>query len=437
MADNIDITPGSGKTVAADDVSSVFYQKMKLDAGGDGVSVPIIAGQQTASVSVPVVVASDQSSVPTKAGVTTAATASWTSGTSVNTRCSMACAGMATAVVRLTGASLVGAAVSFQGSDDGGTTWHAIVGIRESVAPTFAAGGPSASFTYQNIVGTTIGSATWEFRCDVGGFDTFAVILTAAVTSGTLDVRITGSAAPSVVRAIISPDYSGGEQLPVVFNTAQPVKASGDQVAGVTDGGFPVKIGGLANSTPPTAVTDGQRVNAWYDLNGRLHTAVDGSVAHDTADSGNPVKVGARARSTLNGATLVSDDDRTDLIGDQDGGLVVRPFVPLGDIVTFRGTDTGGTSTNVSSGFTAVAGKRNYVTTIVLYNDSSTNGFVDFRDGSGGSVIFTLPLPAKGGVTINFPIPLRQPTANTALAYDVSAALTTVYISLVGFQSKL
>ncbi|MFA5053317.1 MAG: hypothetical protein WC565_04625 [Parcubacteria group bacterium] len=80
MVDNIDITPGTGKSVRTDDVSGVHMQIVKLDAGGDGVSVPVVAGQQAMAASVPVVVASDQSAVPvsgtvavTNAGITTIA----------------------------------------------------------------------------------------------------------------------------------------------------------------------------------------------------------------------------------------------------------------------------------------------------------------------------------------------------------------------------
>lgn len=36
MADNVDITPGTGATVAADDVSGVLYQRVKLAIGADG-----------------------------------------------------------------------------------------------------------------------------------------------------------------------------------------------------------------------------------------------------------------------------------------------------------------------------------------------------------------------------------------------------------------
>lgn len=36
MADNTTITPGSGLTVAGDDISSVFYQRVKVSLGADG-----------------------------------------------------------------------------------------------------------------------------------------------------------------------------------------------------------------------------------------------------------------------------------------------------------------------------------------------------------------------------------------------------------------
>lgn len=43
MADNVDVTPGTGKTIATDDVGGVQYQRVKLDVGGDGASSPVTA----------------------------------------------------------------------------------------------------------------------------------------------------------------------------------------------------------------------------------------------------------------------------------------------------------------------------------------------------------------------------------------------------------
>lgn len=41
MADNVEVTSGTGTVIAADDVSSVFFQKIKLDVGGDGATLPV------------------------------------------------------------------------------------------------------------------------------------------------------------------------------------------------------------------------------------------------------------------------------------------------------------------------------------------------------------------------------------------------------------
>ena len=36
MADNINVTPGSGKIIAGDDVSGVLHQRVKISLGADG-----------------------------------------------------------------------------------------------------------------------------------------------------------------------------------------------------------------------------------------------------------------------------------------------------------------------------------------------------------------------------------------------------------------
>lgn len=163
---------------------------------------------------------------------------------------------------------------------------------------------------------------------------------------------------------------------------------------------------------------------------------VAGDVAHDTGDSGNPVKAGGRAIADLAAATMVAAADRSDLLTGLDGVLLTRPYTTISNVLVERLSNTDGAST-ASTVFGATASAKNCITTIAVYNaHASTSGYIDFRDGTGGTVLFTLPLPAGGGAVVNFPVPLVQSTANTAFAYDVSAAITTVYISLIGFKSK-
>lgn len=180
----------------------------------------------------------------------------------------------------------------------------------------------------------------------------------------------------------------------------------------------------------PTTNTGVAPVDATHGL------PVHGGVAHDTADTGNPIKIGAKADATLSTATMVADGDRTDAVSDIDGAMIVRNSRPLGDIISERVSNTDGSSTAFTN-FGATASTRNVITGYSVYNASATAGYLDFRDGTAGSVLWTVPLPATGGANFTIPDGIFRTTANTALAYDVSAALTTVYISVTGFKSKV
>lgn len=63
MVDNVAVTPGTGATIATDDVAGVQFQKVKIDLGGDGLSSPLVRGQQTAANSLPITLPSDQGAI--------------------------------------------------------------------------------------------------------------------------------------------------------------------------------------------------------------------------------------------------------------------------------------------------------------------------------------------------------------------------------------
>jgi hypothetical protein len=61
MADNISVTPGTGASIAADDISSVLYQRVKLGLGADGTANDAVAGSGVNGVGVQrVTIATDQ-----------------------------------------------------------------------------------------------------------------------------------------------------------------------------------------------------------------------------------------------------------------------------------------------------------------------------------------------------------------------------------------
>ena len=157
-----------------------------------------------------------------------------------------------------------------------------------------------------------------------------------------------------------------------------------------------------------------------------------GAVAHDAADANNPIKIGLKAENALSGATMVADLDRTDAIGDLDGALIVRKNGTIGDYVNGNASNTDGTSTQVLAA--GASGIKHYITDVTLTNTSSSNIYVELKDGTTAK--WTFPVPANGGVTHHFATPIGG-TAATAWNFDPSAAATTVYCSVAGFKSKI
>lgn len=103
---------------------------------------------------------------------------------------------------------------------------------------------------------------------------------------------------------------------------------------------YPVKIGGKAQSAIPSAVANNDRVNAYFDLNGRLVTVATGDVAHDAVDSGSPVKIGGKASTST--PTAVANADRVDAFFDEYGRLHTRDIAydeSLGALVVAPASD--------------------------------------------------------------------------------------------------
>jgi len=160
---------------------------------------------------------------------------------------------------------------------------------------------------------------------------------------------------------------------------------------------------------------------------------IQGDVAHDAADSGNPIKVGAKAETALSGITLVGDGDRTDLHAGVDGVLITRPYSNLEDLVDGNASNTDGSSTQVIAA--AGAGIKQYLLSATITNTSATDTYCEIK--SGTTVKWTVPVPANGGVTLQWPSGLKPNAANEAWNFDMGAAVTTAYCSMSGFKSKV
>lgn len=250
----------------------------------------------------------------------------------------------------------------------------------------------------------------------------------------TIPATGTGTATP-----VVATDDVGGAHYQRVKLDAGGDGAATPILAGNGTAASSLRVTLASDSTGQVAITGSVTVSdgggsLTVDNNGTFATQASGSVAHDSADSGNPVKVGAKATSALSGITLVASGDRTDLYAGVDGVLIIRPNADLEDIVRGTAAITDGSSTSViaSSG----AGVKTYVTDVIIANSSASNVTVDIRDGTAGSVIATFPVPANGGVVHRFGSPLAG-SAATAVAADPSASASTITVTLVGFKSKV
>lgn len=210
-------------------------------------------------------------------------------------------------------------------------------------------------------------------------------------------------------------------------NGAQWVKHDGDMP--ISDGGNVISVddGGATLS-----VDDGGGALT-VDNGGTFAVQAEssGDVAHDAADSGNPVKIGAQARTTLPSA--VADADRVNLIADDVGRLITRSQAPR-DLVTHN-TITLSNTTETTLLSAGGAGVFLDIVSLVITNTSSTAVRVDIRDSTSGTVRWSIMLAADGGgVVFNPPLPLTQGTANNNWTAQLSGAVTDVRVFALAVQ---
>ena len=149
-----------------------------------------------------------------------------------------------------------------------------------------------------------------------------------------------------------------------------------------------------------------------------------GSVAHDGVDSGNPVKVGGMARTTWPAA--VSDADRANLITDKFGRTIVtsNPRDLRGNQQTTITSSTAET-TIVTAG---AAGVFNDVHDIVIANTSATACNVTIKDATAGTTRFVFAVPS--GQTVRWSVPSCDAHKQVAAANNWTATCGTSVASI-------
>lgn len=393
MADNVLITQGSGTTIAADDIGGVLHQRVKLSQGADGSATDVSSAAplqvtlaNTGANATPLVVdLGANNDVSINAGTNYIGKVRLTDGTTDGE------------VVPLAGYNAQAVAI-VDASGDQITSFGGGVQYTE--------GDTDASFTGTVSLAEGPGNTAAAMQVDASGhlqIDIAAASTSLTVSDGGGSITVDNNGTFAVQATLQS--NSGVDVGDVTINNA-----SGGSAVNIQDGGNSITVDGTVSATSA------------------------GDVAHDSADSGNPVKVGGKAVSSE--PTAVANADRANLITDLVGKLITLPYANPENFVSGAITSsmTGTTSTSLVAA--PGSGLRNYITTIIVSNAHATVGTdVAIQDGSGGTTLLTIPAAAVyGGAVINLPVPLRQPTTNTALFCANVTTGASTKVSAVGYK---
>ncbi len=294
------------------------------------------------------------------------------------------------------------------------------------------------------------------------------------------------AAAPSFSEGnavLLSTDLAGALRVNIAADqhggTGAGLSVGGNVAHDAVDTGNPIKIGGRAQSGTPTSVGNNDRVDGWFNLKGGLaifpvgsdgtvlnqiipnadktasvmegypgtqaiygvdtggdwdrikadggNLEIQGDIAHDDADANFPIKIGGRAQSTL--PALVADNDRVDTLHDLSGRIVTAPGTVPEMQGRLRTTLTTTTETTIAA---LTASEFHDLTTLTLTNESATEVRVDIRDDTAGTVLMSIDLAADGGGAIsNFHTPFYQALAGDNWTAQLSAAVSSVYITAI------
>lgn len=159
---------------------------------------------------------------------------------------------------------------------------------------------------------------------------------------------------------------------------------------------------------------------------------VGGDVANDAVDSGSPVKIGGQARTS--NPTAVSSGDRVNFIADKLGKQVV-----VGSIRDLKNQQitTITSSTAETTVFTAVASVFLDIYGVIVTNTSATPTEVSFKDSTGGTTRFMISVPANDmrGFMLPESGAYPQATVNNNWTATCADSVASIVITLMAVRT--
>lgn len=197
-----------------------------------------------------------------------------------------------------------------------------------------------------------------------------------------------------------------------------------------TSGDVGVFALGVSNEAQTSLAADGDYIAQSTDTKG--NRLVVGNLASDAVDAGFPVKTGGQARTT--NPTAVADADRVNFIADKLGKQVVVGSVrdlKVNQITTITA------STAETTVVTAVASTFLDVYGVIVSNTSATLVNIAFKDSTAGTTQFNLSVPANDtrGFTLPESAAIKQGTVNNNWTATSSASVSSLVITMLAVKN--
>jgi hypothetical protein len=412
LADNVDITAGTGTTIATDDSGTGHVQVVKLAYGangdrtqvpadGDGLLVNLganndvtVSGTVTAELSATDNAVLDAIETNTAATLTDAelrATPVEVTGTEVTTSatfdsaldvCQLALAGRTSVGFAIGGSGSFAGTVTATGTIDGGVTSYIVYFATQALVAGLPAGSGGTVVTSLVFTGVT-------------AYARGSLIIEPGTTHVTL---------------ILNPYTSGSTEVVLSASMADPLRARFDVVNGA--------LAGVPNTFALVGGSDGTNLRvSKVDTSGRQE--VIGGAAHDVAVVGNPIVVAGR--SSLAAPTDVVGDGRVVSAWHLRNGAAATVITAAGALI--GGDATNGLDVDVTRLPALAAGTNNIGDVDVLTVPADPFGLNADAASATGSVSAKLRFIAATGI----PITALPASTNTIemvgdVAHDVAVA---------------
>jgi len=453
MADNVTITEGSGTSVATDDVGGQHYQRIKLTDGAADSSTPVnvdIGAKANALRVVPanditdgtyigdikfgealpagdnnignVDIASSVALDVSAATVTVDGTVTANLGATDNAVLDAIQAAVETIDNAISGSEMqvdVVAALPAGNNNIGKVDIASSVALDVSAATVTVDLGENNDVTMATLPDTASGdlaaiNSNTDFGSVVGGgTEATALRVTLANDStGVLSVDDGGGSLTvdgTVTANLSATDNAVLDAIQAAVETIDNA-ISGNEMQVDVVASLPAGDNNIGNVDIASSVAlDVSAATVTVDLGENNDVVASGDVAHDSADSGNPIKVGGKAVNMDGTApgTAVAENDRANFICDTYGRQCVETVHPnFGSAAANYGSAQTNTEVIAAPG----AGLSLYITDIILSTD--TAGSIKLVEDTASAVdkVEVMYFAANGGCVM----PLRTPIKLTA-----------------------